>query len=29
MEMLGITVKNKGRFLGFRVDEIVKEYEAK
>lgn len=24
MKMLGITVKNKGRFLGFRVDEIVK-----
>jgi hypothetical protein len=24
MEMLGITIENKGRFLGFRVDEIVK-----
>jgi hypothetical protein len=29
MEMLGITIENKGRFLGFRVDEIVKNYEAK
>lgn len=29
MEVLGITIENKGRFLGFRVDEIVKNYEAK
>jgi hypothetical protein len=29
MEMLGITIENKGRFLGFRVDEIVKNYEAR
>jgi hypothetical protein len=29
MEMLGITIENKGRFLGFRVDEIAKNYEAK
>jgi hypothetical protein len=28
-EMLVITVENKRRFLGFRVDEIVKNYEAR